>query len=269
MTKQRADGPQYYDHFEIDIIDALSTQLTSALDRLAIGQLEPSVIRSVPRHQGVYQLYLDDLLVYVGKADNLPKRLLEHHQKISGRQNIDVASMGFRCLSVHPNWTALAPEAALITHYKQQKGGQCEWNGNGFGPHDPGRNREVTNKAPEGFDARYPIKTDWICDWIEAGEWSLLDLLVTLKDAKRLPYLLRYETERLGPAKNAHFTQGHPDHHDKTVTVPLTGMTAEELLILITKALPGWQATAFPSHLILYKESFDYEYGRTLHREPE
>ena len=41
-------------------------------------------------------------------------------------------------------------------------------------------------------------------------------------------------------------------------------MTAEELLRTIAEALPGWQATAFPSHMILYKESRRYTYGEVL-----
>lgn len=260
--------PKHYAHFEIDIIAALASQLTGALDALDVGPLEPSTLSTIPKLQGVYKLFHDDQLVYVGKADNLPGRLAEHRKKISGRHNISVDSMSFKCLSVHQNWTALAPEASLIAHYKAQAAGQCEWNGNGFGPHDPGRNREITNKPPDGFDARYPIRTDWVCDWIEPGDWNLLNLLVALKDAERLPYLLRYEREQIGPNKFVHFKQGHPDHRDKTVTVPRNNMTAEELLVLITKALPGWQATAFPSHLILYKESRDYTHGRVLHREP-
>jgi len=45
-------------------------------------------------------------LIYVGKADSLKRRLGEHRRKISGRQNIDVAEMGYKCLFVHPNWTS-------------------------------------------------------------------------------------------------------------------------------------------------------------------
>lgn len=267
LLEEREDLPHYC-HFEIDIISALSTQLTETLDQLEIGTLSKEVLDDIPQRRGVYKLFHNDTLMYVGKTDNLPKRLKEHHQKISGRQNISVDDMGFKCLSIHRNWAALAPENSLINHYKQGRSGECEWNGNGFGPHDPGRNREVTNKAPDGFDMRYPIRLDWRCDWIEAGEWNLLDLLVALKDSTRLPYLLRYKTEERESARDAHFKRGHPDHRGKTVTVPQTGMTVEDLLILITRSLPGWQATAFPSHLILYPEAEDYTHGHVLHREP-
>jgi hypothetical protein len=100
------------------------------------------------------------------KADRLANRLREHRFKISGRQNIGVTEMGFKCLFIHRNWTALAPEDSLIKHYREAGQGQCAWNGNGFGPHDPRRDRETTEKRPDGFDNQYPIRRDWKCDWL-------------------------------------------------------------------------------------------------------
>ena len=41
-------------------------------------------------------------------------------------------------------------------------------------------------------------------------------------------------------------------------------MPAKELLKLVTKKLPGWQATAFPGHLILYKEHEVYKHGKQI-----
>ena len=120
----------FYDHFEIDMIEALASQLISAFEKLSIGMLSIDVIESVPKIQGVYQLFKIDRLVYMGKAANLPKRLTEHHSKISGRNNISVRDIGFKCLSVHPNWTTLAPEETLIKHYKSHDSEDCEWNGN-------------------------------------------------------------------------------------------------------------------------------------------
>lgn len=262
MTTSTGGISKCFAHFEIDIISALSIQLTRALDALDIGALEPSTLRTLPTSQGVYKLFHKQQLVYVGKANNLSKRLTEHWKKISGRQNISVDSMGFKCLSIHKNWTALAPESSLIAHYRAQKNNQCEWNGNGFGPHDPGRNREITNKAPDGFDMRYPIRADWKCDWVTAGEWDLLDLLISLK--QKLPFLLRYETDHLGKKKYAHYKKGHKDFFEKKVHVPMNAMTTEDLLKIISSNLPGWQTTAFPSHLILYKESKDYTHGRRI-----
>jgi hypothetical protein len=163
-------------------------------------------------------------------------------------------------LAVHPNWTALAPEASLIRHYKQQQRNLCEWNGISFGPHDPGRDRETTNKPPDGFDSQFPIRYDWPCQNVAVGERNLRELLVQIKD--ELPFLLRYE------AVNKKYRLGHPDYNNLIVVVPRSGMPADELLHLITQQLPGWQSTRFSSHMILYKETREYTHGVMIWRQP-
>lgn len=243
-------------HFEIDIIHALSSQLVAAFSKLEVGPLTDEEISALPKGQGVYKLYHQGALVYVGKADSLKKRLGEHRHKISGRQNIDVADMGYKCLFVHPNWTTLAPESSLIKHYRKSGEGECAWNGNGFGPHDPGRERETTNKAPDGFDAQYPIRQDWRCDWIKAGERNAAELLKAIKGD--LPYLLRYQTAKQKSQ------EPHSDYKDLTVNVPQDDMTVRDLLRTVAETLPGWQATAFPSHMILYKEHRTYTHGQII-----
>jgi len=128
--------------------------------------------------------------------------------------------------------------------------------GNGFGPHDPGRERETTNKAPDGFDAQYPIRQDWTCDWIKAGDHKATELLKAIK--ARLPYLLRYQTAK----KKSQEPQA--DYKDLTITVPKDDMSARDLLRTVAVALPEWQATAFPSHTILYKEHRAYTHGQII-----
>jgi Eco29kI restriction endonuclease len=243
-------------NFEIDIISALSSQLVQAFSKLDIGILAGEEIDLLPKGQGVYKLYHGGTLVYVGKAKQLKKRLGEHRFKISGRRNIEGSEMGFKCLFIHRNWTALAPEDSLIRHYRKVGEGDCAWNGNGFGPHDPGRDRETTDKHPEGFDGQYPIRKDWICDWIEAGPHNAFALLKRIKSG--LPYLLRYQTAK----KKS--TEPHTDYQDLAIDIPRDDMTAEELLRTVAQALPGWQATVFPSHLILYKESREYTHGQVI-----
>ncbi len=245
-----------YANFEIDIISALSSQLVDAFSQLDIGHLADEQIVSLPKGQGLYKLYHGDSLVYVGKAGQLRRRLEEHRFKISGRRNIEVSEMGFKCLFIHRNWTALAPEDSLIRHYREAGEGECAWNGNGFGPHDPGRDRETTDKRPDRFDSQYPIRKGWICDWIEPGPHNAFALVKRIKSD--LPYLFRFETAGKGS------TKPHLDYRDLTITIPRDHMTAEELLRTIAQALPGWQATAFPSHLILYKESRGYRHGQVI-----
>ena len=246
----------YFDRFEIDIISALSSQLITSFSGLTPVALTVEHITALDRGQGVYQLYHQGNLVYVGKADQLRRRLMDHFEKITGRKNITVHEMEFTCLFVHPNWTALAPEDALIKYYRHSGTGECSWNGNGFGPHDPGRPRETTGKPPDGFDAQYPIREDWMCEGINAGEYRASDLLKRLKS--KLPYLLRYETARQGSQ------QPHPEQEQATIIVPRDNMTATELLRLVAESLAGWQATFFPSHMILYKERQHYRYGTTI-----
>lgn len=235
-------------HFEIDIISALTEQLVAAIAKLDKGSLSSANIESIPNERGVYQLFYQENLVYVGKADNLRSRLKQHLRKISGRRNIIGADVTFRCLTVHRNWTALAPEETLIKRYKQE--GLCAWNGNGFGPHDPGRPREETNKPPEGFDAQYPIREDWPCTGITAGPWNARELLIVFK--KQLPFLFRYDRA----------VRGHVEH--LTIDVPQAGMSADQILRLIASHLPGWQATRFCSHMILYRENRTYTHGTKI-----
>lgn len=197
----------------------------------------------------------------VGKTSgSLRKRLTEHRIKITGRRNIEIGEMAFTCLTVSKNWTALAPETSLINYYKNEPGG-CEWNGKSFGPHDPGRNREQTNKPPFGFDSQFPIREDWPCDAVTAKEWNVRDLLVLMK--AKLPFDLRFQV-----ANKKKYREGHPDYNSVTVVVPASGMPVNELLRLITRHIPGWQATSFPSHMILYKEAREYAHGIVICRQP-
>jgi hypothetical protein len=242
----------FFNEFDLDLVAALAEQLVAAFDGLEVGGLTEEHISTIPSEQGVYQLFRDGTLVYVGKADSLRSRLRQHRRKIGGRQKISVEQMGFKCLTVRKNWTALAPETSLIAHYKEHPE-LCEWNGNGFGIHDPGRERETTNKHPDGFDSQFPIRDDWSCAGIDARVWNGGELLAKLK--KELPYLLRYDTK-------------HKDYGNVKVNVPNVGMSATEILTLITKRLPGWQATRFPSHMILYKEHREYEHGIVIWYQP-
>jgi hypothetical protein len=246
----------FFAHFEIDIVSALADQLLISFEALDIGGLSEENIGTVPIEQGVYQLFRNGALVYVGKADKLRSRLSEHRFKILGRRNIAIGEMGFKCLTVHKNWTAVAPESSLISHYKAQAG-ICEWNGNGFGPHDPGRHREETNQSPEGFDTQFPIREDWPCSGIDTGDWNARDLLIKMKD--ELPFLLRYQT-----TDKKKYRSGHPDYNNLTITVPEPAMPAEELLRLIAQNVPGWQATRFPGSLIFYKEHRTYTFGTVI-----
>ena len=162
----------------------------------------------------------------------------------------------FRAVYLAGTWVPLAPEANLIKYYQNK--GLCEWNGNGFGPHDPGRNREETDKPPEGFDQKYPIRANYPTG-IKAGDYEANNLLQEMK--KALPFTFRYETDK----PKGGWRSGSIKYNDKKVVVVADDMPADELLASVAKQLgPGWQATAFPSHLILYEEKRTYVYGKIL-----
>ena len=239
-------------HFDLDLISALTGQLVEAFKELEEGTLTNEHISTLPTERGVYHLFQKGMLVYVGKTDDLQGRLDDHRKKISGRHNIDLGEMGFKCLTVPRNWNPLAHEEQLIQYYRENKGG-CDWNGSSFGAHDPGRERDSTKKSPDGFDRQFPIREDWPCTTIEAGVLNAGRVLAMMKS--EVPYLLRYDTENV-------------DYKKVDIQVPKTGMRAVELMTLITKTLPGWQSTLFPSHMILYKESRTYPYGDVIWNEP-
>jgi hypothetical protein len=228
-------------------------QLLEAFANLQPAALDEANISDVPLVEGVYQLHYQGVLVYVGKADNLRSRLGQHRRKLSGRQGVDLGQVKFAALETNPNWTALAPEASLIAHFTQA--GLAAWNGNGYGNHDPGRNREERNEAPDGFDQLYPIRYDWSVS-LEVGDYKVNELLQRAKS--ELPFLLRYQTSTKA------WRQGHPDYNDMTVSIVHPNMHIDELLQLIAQRVAGWQATRFSSHVIFYKENRQYTFGTRI-----
>lgn len=244
-------------HFEFDLATPFLAQLLAVFDSLGTSSLSTEQIAHLDAHQGVYGLYRNDAVVYVGKADNpVPERLTDHLVKIDGRRNISTDEMRFKVVYLAKTWVPLAPEKMMIAHFA--KLGGCEWNGNGFGPHDPGRNREKTNKPPEGFDSQFPIREDWPCEGIEAGPREANVLLQQIM--RELPFCFRYQTDR--PKA---WRQGSAEYNGKTLNVPTGKMRADQLIAEIARQLgSSWQATKFPSHIILYEENEEYDYGTRL-----
>jgi hypothetical protein len=157
-------------------------------------------------------------------------------------------------------FTAMDLETQLIKHYRAS--GTVEWNGSGFGSNDPGRQRETTNAKPEGFDASYPISIDQSIEIEALVPGGVIAAAVGLNAIKKaLFYTLRYETLR-GPTGKAKRGHPHSDLLTATFTVPPAPYTVRNLMGAIVASLgPEWQATAFASHVILYKESKAYSFG--------
>jgi hypothetical protein len=229
--------------FRLSITWAMRDQLISSFDSLEPESLVMPALDALLRRPGVYQLYLVDELVYIGKADvSLPRRLTKHHRKLSGRQNIDVADVRFAALYVYEDLKAVAPETLLIEHYRAQ--GRASWNFNGFGNNDPGQNRDQTVFDSGHFDVQYPIRLDWPCE-VAPGGYSVRALLSLLK--QQLPYVLRFHRD---------------DILDRTnVSVP-AAMSADQLLSLIATSLreadSRWRVIALPGYVIVYPKAGNF-----------
>ena len=112
-----------------------------------------------PQASGIYALYFNGDLVYIGKASRgttkskrtLRARLDEHVSKIMGRQNISLSDMKCRYLTFESEWWVFAAEFALMAHYRP------EWNESGFGSKVPGVGRPGTSRISK-WNAKFPAR---------------------------------------------------------------------------------------------------------------
>lgn len=235
-----------YREFEFDLPGALLDHLVRALDSLRTAPLDATGLAIVPEAQGVYQLFLDGRLVYIGKTDaeaGLLRRLSRHSCKTLHRRNLTPDQVTFKAIRIFV-FTAIDLEAQLIRHYGGGTG--LEWNGSGFGSNDPGRNRDFS--APGRFDQRFPIDIDRELDVDFRNVRTAAQVATRLKAA--LPYTFRYATVSRVLA--------HPELEETEVAITPEARTAREIIGSLVRQLPpGWQATALSALLILYKEQED------------
>lgn len=240
-----------YGEFEFDLPSALLTQLVEALDHLEPAELSAANVAAIPEAQGVYLLFKDDQLVYVGKTDQeagLRARLMRHSAKVQHRRGLDPKSVTFKAMRILV-FTAVDLEAQLLRHY----GGtpNVPWNNSGFGANDPGRNRDTTTYRDNHFDKRFPIDID-IPVQVHFNGRTAYDVLSSLK--RTLPYVFRFQ-----------------EHDDLKASVsdfhsPIFDTARRILLDVLAKLPEGWQATQLPSHIILYKEDAHYSEGIVIAR---
>lgn len=243
--------------FRLSITKALGDQLATSLEQLTPGPLDPHTLSTLERRGGVYQLYLHNDLVYIGKADtSLPQRLDQHRRKIDGRLNIDTGDMTFTSLYVDEDLSAVAPETLLINRHRTK--GETPWNYNGFGNKDPGRQRDTSTVDPGHFDALYPADMSYPCHQVTAGGYTVSELLARLKTS--VPWVFRYQAGTSKPANQ-------PDEYSTTLTVPVDSPPAEDVFTIVIGALPpGWQLTVLPGYAILYREQRAYSSARQTYR---
>lgn len=248
---------QGFRDFEFDLPGALLDQLVTILDRMEQGPLTDTGLAEVPEAQGIYQLFLDGQLVYIGKTDaeaGLRKRLGRHSKKILHREGLDPSRVTFKGVRIFV-FTAMDLETQLIRHYTGKDG--TRWNGSGFGANDPGRERDTSR--PGRFDSEFPIDIDRPLEANLSGTRTAAEAAAQLKAV--LPYTLRFQSATKGGRKP------HPELVATTVTMTAAADTPRTALTELTRQLPaGWQATALSALLILYKESKDYPDADVLAR---
>jgi hypothetical protein len=240
-----------YTEFEFDLPESLLRNLIEAMDETTPAQLNTGIVKDIPDEQGVYQLLLDDRVVYIGKTDaeaGLHKRLSRHCKKILHRQNLDPGRVSFKAVRIFV-FTAIDLETALIRHYGGVAG--LDWNGSGFGSNDPGRRRDKTIVDPRNYDAQYPLDIDReIAYSIDEGETADV-AAARLKEA--LPYTFRYQSAKAGGRV------AHDDFRNTELSSAQGPMTARQAVVHIVNALPsGWQATGLSGYVVLYKENEEY-----------
>lgn len=246
----------FMETLEFDLPGALLTQLVALLDDMPSEKLERDSLRSVPEEQGVYQLFVNSSLVYIGKTDSdagLKKRLLRHCAKIGHRTELSSEVVFFKAVRIYV-FTAMDLESQLIKYYKGRHQG-LEWQNSGFGSNDPGRERD--SGKPGSFDSRYPIDIDIpLGVTVPLGEVTVSDALDILKN--NVPYTIRFE--RQGKSREP--------HKDLLTTKMMCGEnldTARKILLKVKEALGEvWQITLLPGYVIIYKENRTYNYGVVL-----
>lgn len=253
-----ANLPAASAEFKLSITRALADQLAESLDRLRPAALTTEQLVMLQPRPGVYELFLHERRVYVGKSSkNILARLGNHLRKLSGRSNIELTDMSFQCLYVDEDLEAASPEKLLIKKYRDQGG--APWNTNGFGNKDPGRNRDHSLVKANHFDAKYPINLDLRIEALEPGPRPVKAYLQAVK--KELPFNLRFDTRS---------PRSKEDYGGTTAVVSCGDQAVRDLIRAAVEALPeGWQATALPGYVILYPENAIYESAHALWRKQD
>lgn len=250
-----------YVEFEFDLPAALLDSLVAEFAKMSSASLTHQHTMQVPDEQGVYQLLVGGRVVYVGKTDadsGLRGRLSKHAWTIQHRQNLKPEDVQFKAARVFV-FTAMDLEKLLIRYYAQTAG-EVWWNFSGFGSNDPGRNRDQTELKAAGFDAQYPIDLDHPIDIETEGGVPAARVLDALR--AELPYTLRAEGEA------GRIRRPHPELANSIVqTFEVKPRTTREVIASVLDALPsGWQATALPGRIILYRENREYSAGTVIGR---
>lgn len=238
-------------YFDFSLPRAVTEQLIERIDQIKSSSLTDASLKRLAAFQtknktkqGVYVIYLAGAAVYAGKADGLAERLAEHLWKLKGRKGIDLTSVGYKALLLNENWSTSANEDLLIGHFKSKS--ECRWNGGGFGPKDPGKNRD--GSEPSSFDDNYPVQEKFPLTKLE-DMTTVGAVLSQIKE--QVPYLFRYEV---------------PDKL-KATPLNLSGIPREVSAVALHTATAlgkGWQLMHFKNGFTLYESNRSYSHGSQL-----
>lgn len=236
--------------YDFHFLNTVSQQLIAKLNALPVTVLDTVSLNALDifqvaenAKQGVYLLHYNGTPVYLGKADNMRVRLAKHLNKLTGRQNIDLALVGYKALLLDRSMSTAANEDVLIGIFQQTHKGM--WNGEGFGPNDPGKRRDDTK--PGTFDLSYPIK-DYFDINFPNNHTTVGVLLREMK--KQLPYVLRYEI---------------PGQESLTIDLSDVPRTARHFLHAVVRRLGAdWKAVILSYGMVLYRTDATYAFGEEL-----
>lgn len=243
-----------YALYSFNFLDTISKQLRESLDGLDVTVMDTQALGELGAfqnhhglRQGVYVVHYEGSPKYVGKAVNLADRLSQHYRKLMGRRNIEPSSIGYKCLILDGSMSTAANEKLLIAQYS--KDFPEMWNGRGFGPNDPGKQRDTT--APNYFDGHYPIRLDIRLEGI-GDSLPLGELAERMK--RELPYVFRYSLE--GRA-------------DEIIDLENVERTPDRLLQALVDHLgEGWRGAILSYGLVFYKNLKSYPFGSPVNPSP-
>lgn len=237
--------------YVFDFLRTVSEQLKERLETLMASPLNDASIVGLQEFQvgaqstqGVYLIIYGGEPRYVGKANNVKDRLWQHLTKLRGRRHIDLDALSYKVLLLDKSMSTAANEDILISLFKEKYPNM--WNGAGFGPKDPGQQRDTTK--PGKFDQQHPIIDDYeiTIHPDKDGALELGKLLATMKS--QLPYVFRYEVpeeELLSP-----------------IYVEKVEHTACSLLqAVVTHLGNGWRGAIISYGMVLYKSNKAYPHG--------
>lgn len=243
-----------HDLYVFDFLRTVSQQLKDTLEALPASPLNDTAISLLQNFQsesrtsqGVYVLIYDGQPKYIGKANNVRERVAQHLTKLRGRNNIKLDALAYKTLLLDKSMSTAANESILIGLFREQYTGM--WNGAGFGPKDPGKERDTTK--PGKFDQEYPIAEDYHINirLEEDGSVELGHLLSAMKS--QLPYVFRYEVGA--------------NHLKNRIDLKFCPHSAKDLLQIIVSHLgDGWRGAVISYGMVLYKTNKHYPHGIEL-----